>query len=1063
MINWFARNSIAANLLMWFIIIAGAIAFYTELEVETFPSSEPEFIRITVPLRGATPEDIELGVAVRIEEAVQDLEGIVEIISLSREGTTTTTLEIDDGYDARNILSDVKSRVDAINTFPVEAEKPIINLIQRNYAVIDVAISGQLSDQEIRAYAEKVREDLLQLGGITQARLRFARTYEISIDVSQDTLRNMGLSLKNVAQAVQTSSLDVSAGNLRTRGGDILIRSQGQAYRKGDFESIVVKTNTDGSIVRLADIATVNDGFIEDGLVSSFDGDNSLFVSISRVGKQSAIEVADKVKTYIKNQQAYLPAGITLSYWDDDAAYLKSRIAALSSSMIQGGILVVILLALFLRPAVAFWVIIGIPISFLGSIILLSYFGFSINIMSVFGFIMVLGLVVDDAIVTGESIYSSMQSGRSGLDAAIHGTHRVAIPVTFGVLTTMAAFVPLGLVDGFLGRMAAPIPAVVISVLLISLIETKFILPAHLKTIKPLTEAQLKGWFTRWQTGIANGFEVAILKYYQPLLRKLLHHRYSVLISFIGVFTIVALLLSTGWVRFTFMPRVPAETVIVSITMPVGTPFEVTDAHIKRVAEMANTLKQKYSVAGVEGDFDDKNDDKGNDRFAEPQRVNSSIRHVLAVTGSQRGASGHAPHLGMVMVELEPPEKRPLSISSQQLTKEWRDLIGAIPGVESMTFRAELFRGSDPVNVQFSGSSFDTLDKVTQEVKAKLATYPTVFDISDSLADGKEELRIELSDQGHVLGLSRSAVLGQISEAFRGFEAQRIQRGRDDVRVLVRLPKSERSTATTLDELLIETPGGQLIPLAHVAKITPATGPAQIKRINRYRVVNVTADFDKDKTNTITLNNDLQAYIDELLVNYPGVLYSMEGEAKEQRESSRTLFLSLIGLMFFIYCLLALPLKSYSQPLIVMSVIPFSLIGAVIGHMIMGHTMTMLSYMGLLALVGVVVNDSLVLVDYVNQSLKEKVSVEDAVMEAGVKRFRAIMLTSLTTFFGLMPMMVATTTQSLFLVPMALSLGFGIIFATTITLFLVPANLLIAEDIRRWFSYGVEREVATGG
>ncbi|MGB5324929.1 MAG: efflux RND transporter permease subunit, partial [Pseudomonadales bacterium] len=440
MIAWFARNSVAANLLMWLIIIGGAIAYFEALSVELFPSSEPDTVTVNVVLRGATPEDIELGVAVRIEEALHDLEGIKKLTSNSREGITNTIVEIDRGYDPRSLLADIKSRVDAINTFPVDAEKPVISLQQFDFPVIDVVISGVAGADEIQYFAERTREDLLRIEGITQAELRYARNYEINIEVAQDVLRNYGLTLESVARSIQEASLDVSAGNLRTVGGDILIRSKGQAYRRDDFASIPVGSNRDGAVITLGEIAHIRDGFSEDGLVSNFDGEPSAIIGVSRVGTQSAIQVADSAKQYILDEQPNLPQGVSLTYWDDDSAYLKNRISTLVRNMAQGGVLVIILLAIFLRPAVAFWVVVGIPISFLGSFMLLSAAGVTINMMSVFGYIMVLGLVVDDAIVTGESIYARSQAGASGVDAAIEGAERVAIPVTFGVLTTMAAF-----------------------------------------------------------------------------------------------------------------------------------------------------------------------------------------------------------------------------------------------------------------------------------------------------------------------------------------------------------------------------------------------------------------------------------------------------------------------------------------------------------------------------------------------------------------------------------------------------------------------------------------------
>ncbi|MDH3337000.1 MAG: efflux RND transporter permease subunit, partial [Gammaproteobacteria bacterium] len=483
MIAWFARNSVAANLLMWGIIIGGVVALSRGITLEVFPPAEPDTISVSVTLRGATPEDVELGVAVRIEEAVQDLEGIEKITSRSVEGGTLVQIEVASDYDPREILDDIKSRIDAINTFPAEAEKPVVALAVRRMNVIDVVVAGDYSEDEIRMFADQVRADILRIDGVTQAELNFVRKYEIAIEASQDRLREYGITLQMLADAVRGSSVDLSAGNVRTDGGDVLIRSKGQAYRRSDFASIVVKTNPDGSIVRVGDVANVIDGFEEESITTRFNGNYAAIVGVSRVGDQNAIEIATKVREYIDSRQDDLPVGMALTYWDDDSVTIKNRLNIMFSSAIQGSLLVIILLSLFLRPAIAFWVFLGIPISFIGSFMALSYFGISLNLMSAFGFILVLGIVVDDAIVTGENVYTHLRSKDSGLQAAIHGTREVAIPVTFGVLTTIAAFVPLGLIDGMLGRFFAPIPAVVIPVLLISLIESKFVLPAHLKHV----------------------------------------------------------------------------------------------------------------------------------------------------------------------------------------------------------------------------------------------------------------------------------------------------------------------------------------------------------------------------------------------------------------------------------------------------------------------------------------------------------------------------------------------------------------------------------------------------
>ena len=1023
MISWFARNSVAANLLMWGIIIGGVVSLSRGITLEVFPPAQPDTISVNVVLRGATPEDIELGVAVRIEEAVQDLEGIEKITSRSVEGNTRVQIEVDPEYDPRILLDDVKSRIDGINTFPAEAEKPIISLQVRRFDVINVVVAGDYSEDEIRLFADQVRADLLRLDEVTQVDLEFVRKYEIAIEASPDRLREYGLSLQMLADAVRGSSVDLSAGNVRTDGGDVLIRSKGQAYRQSDFESIVVKTNPDGSIVRVGDVATVIDGFEEESITTRFNGDHAAIIGVSRVGDQNAIEIATKVREYIDAQQDQLPVGMTLTYWDDDSVTIKNRLNIMFKSAVQGSLLVIILLSLFLRPAVALWVFLGIPISFIGSFMALSYFGISLNLMSAFGFILVLGIVVDDAIVTGENVYTHLQTKDSGLAAAIQGTKEVAIPVTFGVLTTIAAFVPLGLLDGRLGRFFAPIPAVVIPVLLISLIESKLVLPAHLKHVKIKNSHETNG-FSAWQMRFARRFEAAIIKYYKPVLQAALRNRYVTLAAFTGVLLVMATLVMSGWTRWTFFPTVESETATAALEMPVGTPFEVTDRNIQRIVDAALELQGRYT---------------------DPDTGASVITNILSSTGATRGGGGT--HVGRVQFETAPREQRTIDFTITQLNKEWRELVGMIPGAEALTFRATWFRPGEPIDIRFSGNSLDELSAIGEEVKQRLATYPGVFEIRDSLSDGKEELRVELTPQGHLLGLTRNDIVGQVGQAYKGLQAQRIQRGRDDIRVLIRYPIDERRTIAALNEMLIAAPNGRLVPLANVAKLEPGRGPSQITRIDHYRVLNVTADVDKEEVNMTTLQADLRGYIDSLIVKYPSIRYSMEGEQSEQRKSFASLYTGLIVVLGVIYCLLALPLKSYVQPLIVMSVIPFGVIGAIIGHWLMGYSLSILSLLGFMALVGVVINDSLVLTDFTNQHHRAGEPIESAIERAGVVRFRPVMLTSLTTFSGLTPLLLERSTTAQFLIPMGISLGFGILFATAITLILVPTNILIAHEL----------------
>ncbi|KAF7769531.1 hypothetical protein PUND_a0668 [Pseudoalteromonas undina] len=1026
MIAWFTKNHVAANLLLVTLLLSGLFSLSSKIPLEVFPSFETDMISVGVSLRGATPEDVEQGVTIRIEEAVQDLEGIKQIFSRSSEGSGSVTIEVESGYDPRELLADIKSRVDAINTFPGDAEKPIVALAERKREVIAVTVSSDYGEKETREYAEKVRDQILRLPNVTQVELSGVRDYELAIEVSQDTLRQYSLSLAQISSAIANSSSDISAGNLKTEGGDVLISSKGQAYRKDEFASIVVKNQADGTIIRLGDIATIKDDFEETPVRTRFNGKQAAFIDVYRIGPQSAITVADDVKNYIEEQQATLPQGFKLSYWDDDSELVKSRIATLTSNALQGGILVLALLTLFLRPAIAFWVFIGIPVSFMGAFIAMPIFGVTLNIMSLFGFILVLGIVVDDAIVTGENVYTHLKTAKSGEQAAILGTQEVATPVTFGVLTTVAAFLPLAFIEGARGALFAQIPVVVIPVLLFSLIESKFVLPAHLKYIKLRHQKGEPSRLEAIQQRFADGFESAILKYYQPILNTALRHKLATVSLFVGVFFIILTMITSGWTKFIFFPRIPSETVRVNLTLPTGTPFEVTNKYVIDMSEKAQQLQDKYR---------------------DPNTGESVILNILATTGGRGGASNS----GAVRFEITPAEQRESDIGSRELASEWRDLIGVIPGAESLTFRAEIGRSSDPIDVQLSGTSLTILQDVADNIKNRLATYPTVFDIADSMSDGKEELRIELTQQGLALGLNRVNVAGQVRNSFFGSQVQRIQRGRDDVRVMVRLPIDERRSVADLQNILISTPDGGSVPLSHVATLTAGQSPSTINRIDRYRTLNVTADIEKNNTNMTVLQADLAQYLDELMQQYPGVDYKLEGEAKEQRESFGSLAWALVFVFFIIYALLAIPFKSYMQPIIVMSVIPFGMIGAVVGHWIMGMDLTIMSLLGMLALIGVVVNDSLVLVDFINKKRSEGGDLIEAVKLAGASRFRPVMLTSLTTFIGLMPLLFEKATQAQFLIPMAVSLGFGIIFATFITLLLVPVNYMLMERFQGWF------------
>ncbi len=1037
MIAWFARNDVAANLLMIAILIGGLFSLSANIPLEIFPSIDVDRVSVRVSLRGATPEDVEKGVVIRIEESIQDLEGIERITSTSGEGSGVVNVEVESGYDAREMLNDVKSRVDAINTFPADAEKPVVSLAQRKRSVISVTVAGDYSEKEIREFAEKVRDDLLRIEGITQLELSGVRNYEIALEVPQNKLRQYGLTLAQVRRAVADASADVSAGNIKTEGGDILIHAKGQAYRKDEFADIAIKTNADGSVLRLRDIADIRDGFEETPVRTRFNGKQAVFIDVYRIGQQSAIDVAEKVRNYIESRQATMPIGYDLSYWDDDSVIVKNRIATLTTNALQGGILVLALLTLFLRPSIALWVFIGIPVSFMGAFLAMPIFGVTLNIMSLFGFILVLGIVVDDAIVTGENVYSHLRHSETGEQAAIRGTMEVAIPVTFGVLTTVVAFLPLYFIEGRRGALFAQLPVVIIPVLLFSLIESKFVLPSHLKHIKLRSQRNEPNRFERFQHRFADGFERAIVKFYQPFLHLAVRNKLTTVSVFVSIFVVIFALTSSGWMRFVFFPRIPSETIRVNLSMPAGTAFEVTNKHVLRMTEKAKQLQQKH---------------------LDPVTGEPVIMNILSQTGGRGGDSS----AGSIRMEIVPPEKRASTITSRELVAEYRKMIGVIPGAESLTYRAEIGRSSDPIDIQLSGNSLNDLKDAAEKVKAHLKGYPTVFEIADSLSDGKQDLKIELTAQGKAMGLTLTDVSSQLRQAFFGAQVQRIQRGRDDVRVMVRLPLDERRSIADLNAILITTPSGGEVPLNFVAKLNPGKSPSSITRIDRYRTVNVTADIDKAGTNMTVLNSELNTYLGQLVAKYPGVSFTLEGEAKEQRQSFGSLGWGLLFVFSIIYALLAIPFKSYIQPLIVMSVIPFGMIGAIMGHWLLGMDLTLLSLLGMLALTGVVVNDSLVLVDYINKKRLEKPLME-AVLTAGAARFRPVMLTSMTTFIGLMPLLFEKSTQAQFLIPMAVSVGFGILFATLITLILVPVNYLLIEKIRVFFypETAEPREAAT--
>ena len=1044
---WFAANGVAANLLMSVIIVGGLLTV-TRIREEVFPEFSVEMISITVPYPGAAPEEVEEAICSRIEERIQSLAGIKRITSTASEAVGSITVEVLEGTDVREMLDDIKSRVDAIETFPEDAEKPIIQELEIRRQVVNVAISGDADEKTLKYLGEQVRDEIASLSAITQVELANARPYEISIEISEEALRRHDLSFDDVARAVRLWSLDLPGGSIKTEGGEILLRTKGQAYLGEEFANLVLLSRPDGTRLLLGDVANVVDGFAETDQSARFGGKPAVLVQVFRVGKQSALDIAKTVREYVETAQHRMPEGIQLTTWQDDSRILKSRLALLLRNGSQGLLLVVAILTLFLRPSLAFWVSLGIPISFLGTLFLMPTLDVSINLISLFAFIVVLGIVVDDAIVVGENIYSHFERGKPPLQAAIDGATEMLTPVVFAILTTVAAFGPLLVLPGATGKFMRVIPLIVIATLAFSLIESLLILPTHLSHRKRRQEQKAVNLADRFQNAISGSLRWFIDQAYKPLLARALEWRYLSLATGVVTLILVVGLILGGWTQFVYFPNVEADNVIAFLTMPQGTPAEITLQTVQRLEQSAQRLrKQLDSELGGEG---------------------SVFKYVMASVGEQpfRAAQNRIgvnvgqfsdSHLGEVNIELAPAEDRAAlikkatgePITSTEIANRWRDLTGIVPDAVELTFTASLFSAGEPINVQLAGPHLDHLQKAAEELKRHLAQYPGVYDISDSFRVGKQEIKLGIRPEAETLGLTLSDLARQVRQAFYGEEAQRIQRGREEVKVMVRYPVEWRRSLGDLEEMRIRSPDGQEVPFSTVATSQLGRGFASIRRVDRNRAINVTAEVDDTKANANEVLADLESsFLLQLVRKYPGLGFSLEGQQREQRDMLSSLARGFALALLLIYTLLAVPLKSYAQPLIVMSAIPFGLIGAVLGHLIMGLDLTILSMFGIVALAGVVVNDSLILVDYINRSRRAGKSLGDSVQQAGVARFRPVLLTSLTTFGGLTPLLLEKSLQAQFLIPMAVSLAFGVMFSTGVTLLLVPSGYLIMEDLK---------------
>jgi len=1044
-IAWFAQNHVAANLLMAILLIGGLTSL-PSIRKQTFPDIDVDIVTVSVEYRGAAPEEVEEGVCVRIEEAVDGIEGVEQVTSTAVEGVCGVSVELISGTDVTKATDDIKNQVDSITTFPEDTEQPIIAKVTPARPVMDLALSGAIEEATLKELGQRVRDEIASLEGISQVDLLATRPYEVSIEVPEANLRRHGLSFDQVAEAVRRSSLDLPGGSIKTDGGEILLRTKGQAYRGPEFERLVLLTRADGTRVTLGDVATVVDGFEDIDRTTSFDGEPAVLVRVSRVGDQSSLGIGAAVEGYVANARARLPEGVNLTIWQDQTEILTGRLDVLMRNGRAGFFFVLIVLALFLRLRLAFWVAVGVPVSFAGALFVMAPLEIGINVISSFAFILVLGILVDDAIVMGESAYTWQQKTGDRLQGAIVGAQKVVTPVIFGVLTTVAAFMPLLLIEGGLGQVFGVMASVTIACLIFSIVESTLVLPAHLGHGKAVT-GELKsdaGAWARLQDRFAKGLEHFTHDRYQRALKRVLAFRYA------AVAVIVALLLwSVAWVgsgrmSFSFFPPVEGDEVTGLVTMPQGTPAEKT-------ALAAQQLVDAISVLQAELDAE-----------YEVEGADSHVQHVMVSVGGQpfKDTEGSGPggggggiaasgsHLAEIVLELVPAEDRVLG--TREIEKRWRALTGLVPEAVEVTYFSSIFAAGEAINLQLQSTRIDHLTEAAERLKAKLAEFPGVLDIADSFRAGKREVELDILPAAETLGLSLSDLARQVRQAFYGEEVQRIQRGRDDVRVMVRYPADERRSLGDLENMRIRAADGTEIPFATVAHAEFGRGYSTIRRSDRQRVVNVTTDIDRGIISEGEVLGALQAGpLPEILSDYPGMTVSLEGQQREQRRTAAGLRRWYPVALFLIYALLAVPLRSYFQPLLIMSVIPFGLVGAFAGHLLMGRNLSMMSIMGIIALSGVVVNSSLVLVHYVNSRRSEGAPLGDAVVDAAMARFRPIVLTAATTFVGLMPLMTERSTQAQFLIPMAISISFGVLFATVVTLFVVPSGYLILEDLRR--------------
>ena len=1029
-IAWFAVNPVAANLLM-FIIIAVGLASGIGIKRTMMPEFEIDIISITIPYPGAAPEEVEQGIVLKIEEALADLEGIARIEADAMESLARIIIEPEDSDDIAELTDRVKNRIDAIPHMPEGAEKPIIGRIEVPFQALMIQISGDLDERSMKELAEQIKLELVSHPDISSIGIWGSRDYEIAIEISEHQLQEYHLTLDDVADIVAASSIDLPGGAVRTENGDIMLRTRGQAYRQADFEAIVLRTFADGTRLLLGDIAIIEDGFTDTTGFAVFNGKYSVGLPVMAMGAQDIMKASRAAKDYVRRKNASLPDNVELTIWSDFSYYLDERLGMMMNNLAIGAVVVFIVLALFLEIKLAFWVMVGIPICFLGAMALFAspLIGGTLNIVSAFAFILVLGIVVDDAIIIGESVCTEQEQHGHSIEAVIGGARRVATPATFGVLTTIAAFTPILFIDGFFSVFGDALGWIVVFCLIFSLIESKWILPAHLAHSKPPRQRWLLA-INRVQQLVNRKLQHFVEYRYQPFLWRCIDYRYVTVATFVSLLILSIGLMGGGQVRVHMAPEIDGEFIQVDVRMADGTPQQRTLQVITEVAETLHGLDLEYR-----------------EQYGGPLLAN-----IFAF------GQGHVE--GFMLAELVRTDQR--EYSTRETMDLWRTRVGRKTGAEVLSFSADdsVGFGSD-IAFDLSHSDWEVLQLASTELENKLRSYAGLYDVRSSISSISDEFHIDILPEAESLGITRRALGSQVRHAFYGAEAQRIQRDTHEIKVMVRYPRADRRNTATLNSMFIRTPQGDSVPFNSVASLRTKPGFNQTTRIDFQRAVEVTAEAESDQVESGRVTAELlNSFLPQLVAKYPGLAYARSGLSQEESKLTRSLITGFALALFAIYSLLAIPTKSYLQPLIIMGVIPFGIIGAVFGHLVTGYSISMVSLMGIVALSGVVVNDSLIMVDYVNRSVRAGATRGVAATQAGMRRFRAIVLTSMTTFCALIPMLLETSTQAEVVIPMAISLAFGIVFATVITLLLVPTLYVILDDLTALFRVGQAPSVA---